>query len=226
MGTEIKMQYGDFHNVGMVIEDLNPFLVKRIQKVTRTFKDQFKDSNVTNRNLHTRISGYNLDHELPDDLKTDIEQEARRIIKAHEYKYQYTSRIFNFMTDGGDEEINFKLERMWVNVQRKGEFLPVHNHSGAYSFVIWSDVPFNIEDESESSPNPTTDKSRAGHFQFLYTDAVGKITTLNLPVDKKWEGRMCVFPSELNHQVYPFYSSDDVRISIAGNFRVIPNVKL
>ena len=225
-GTGIKMQYGDLHNVGVVIEDLNPFLVKRIQRVTHTFKDQFKDTDATSQHLHKRISGYDLDHELPEDLKTDIEQVVRKLIDAHEHQYHYTSRIFNFMTDTVNDEIQFKLERMWVNVQRKGEFLPVHNHSGVYSFVIWTDVPFNIEDETRASPNPTTDKNRAGYFQFLYTDTLGKINTLNLPVDKKWEGRLCVFPAELNHQVYPFYSSDDVRISIAGNFRVISNVKL
>jgi hypothetical protein len=56
MGTEIKMQYGDFHNVGMVIEDLNPFLVKRIQKVTRTFKDPFKDSGLLSMNINFKNS--------------------------------------------------------------------------------------------------------------------------------------------------------------------------
>ncbi len=206
------MQYGDLVNCGFVIDDLNPFLVKRIQAVTAQFKDDFKNNR--------RIEGYNLDSTLPDDLKKDIEKEARRLIVAHEKKYQYFNKMYNSMTSISAENAELELERIWINIQRKGEFLPVHNHSGVYSFVIWADVPFTMEEEIQYSPNPTTEKNRAGLFQFIYTDTLGKIGLLTLPVDKKWQGRICVFPAELNHQVYPFYSSDDVRVSIAGNFRI------
>lgn len=222
------MKYGELANVGIILEDLNPFLIKRIQKVTQEFKDEFKD-NVSRDMLHQfhrRISGYDVDYKIPQDLRDDIEKEVKRLIDLHEQKYQYFNRIFNFITQLDNGKVNFELERIWVNIQRKGEFLPVHNHSGVYSFVIWSDVPFNIEDEIEASPNPTTEKNRSGHFQFLYTDALGKITTLNLPVDRRWEGKLCLFPSELHHQVYPFYSSDGVRVSISGNIRVVPYAKL
>ena len=216
------MRYGELANVGMILEDLNPFLTKRIQQVTKQLRDQFKDNSSPDmlHQYHRRIAGYDIDHILPDDIKSDIEKEVRKLIDGHEEKYRYFGRLYNFVSAIPNGEVMFELERMWVNIQRKGEFLPVHNHSGVYSFVIWVDVPFSMEDESMSSPNPTTDKNRSGYFQFLYTDALGKITTLNLPVDKKWEGRMCLFPSELHHQVYPFYSSDDVRVSISGNLRV------
>jgi hypothetical protein len=43
---------------------------------------------------------------------------------------------------------------------------------------------------------------------------------MSLPVDETWEGKFAVFPAELHHQVYPFYSTDEVRISLSGNFRV------
>jgi hypothetical protein len=206
------MQYGDLVNCGFIVDDLNPFLVKRIQAVTAQFKDDFKNNR--------RIKGYNLESALPDDLKKDIEKEARRLIVAHEKKYQYFNKMYNSMTSISAENAELELERIWINIQRKGEFLPLHNHSGVYSFVIWSDVPFTIEEEIQYSPNPTIEKNRAGLFQFVYTDTLGKIGLLTLPVDKKWQGRICVFPAELNHQVYPFYSSDDVRVSIAGNFRI------
>jgi hypothetical protein len=206
------MQYGDLVNCGFVIDDLNSFLIKRIQSVTAQFKDSFKNDQ--------RIDAYNLDAVLPEELKTDIEKEARRLIVAHETRYRYFNKMYNSMTSIPPEQVELELERIWVNIQRKGEFLPIHNHSGIYSFVIWVDIPFNIEDESISSPNPTTEKNRAGLFQFVYTDTLGKVGLLTLPVDKKWQGRICVFPAELNHQVYPFYSTDDVRVSIAGNFRI------
>ncbi len=218
------MHYGDLANVGIIVENLNPFLVQRIKKLCRDVKDKFIDNTSHDmlRQFHRRLESYDVNFMIPEDLAKDIEAEARKLIDGHEKKYQYFSRLFNFATLLPDGNVNFELERLWINVQRKGEFLPVHNHSGIFSFVIWADVPFSIEEETDHCPNPTTIKNRSGYFQFLYTDALGKITTLDLPVDKKWEGRMCLFPSELHHQVYPFYSSDDVRISIAGNFRVNP----
>jgi hypothetical protein len=36
-------------------------------------------------------------------------------------------------------------------------------------------------------------------------------------VDNTWEGKMALFPADLNHIVYPFYTSEDYRISISGN---------
>jgi hypothetical protein len=54
-------------------------------------------------------------------------------------------------------------------------------------------------------------------FQFHYTDILGNITGAVLPIDKKWEGQMLLFPALLNHSVFPFYSSNDYRISVSGN---------
>ena len=36
-------------------------------------------------------------------------------------------------------------------------------------------------------------------------------------MDPEIEGWMMVFPSTLNHEVHPFYGTDEARISIAGN---------
>jgi hypothetical protein len=51
------MQYGDLMNCGFVLDDLNPFLIKRIQTVTAQFKDDFKNNQ--------RISSYDLEHAIP-----------------------------------------------------------------------------------------------------------------------------------------------------------------
>jgi hypothetical protein len=40
-----------------------------------------------------------------------------------------------------------------------------------------------------------------------------------LPVDKTWENVIVLFPAGLTHSVSPFYSSDDYRISVAGNIK-------
>jgi hypothetical protein len=57
-------------------------------------------------------------------------------------------------------------------------------------------------------------------FEFHFLSASGDMQTLPLEVDKDWEGTMIMFPSWLHHSVYPFYTSDNYRISIAGNIYV------
>jgi hypothetical protein len=59
-------------------------------------------------------------------------------------------------------------------------------------------------------------------FEFVHVDSFGKLQNTRLPVDKTWEGKIAVFPAELNHQVYPFYNTDELRISISGNVRLSP----
>ena len=63
----------------------------------------------------------------------------------------------------------------------------------------------------------TDNDFRAGMFAFFFSDPSGKITQEALPVDKSWEGKVALFPANLNHCVYPFYTSDEYRISISGN---------
>jgi hypothetical protein len=58
-------------------------------------------------------------------------------------------------------------------------------------------------------------------FQFLYPYFSEEgLSLTNIRADKKYEGKICIFPSYLHHSVFPFYSSDKYRISIAGNLKV------
>ena len=42
---------------------------------------------------------------------------------------------------------DLKVESVWVNMQKKLEVNPLHNHSFTLSFVAWLHVPFKLEDE-------------------------------------------------------------------------------
>ena len=106
------------------------------------------------------------------------------------------------------------LSSMWVNYQKQTEFNPSHTHTGVYSFVIWLKIP--IEHEEQNKDIISNMKLRSS-FQFSYTDILGRISQFNYDLNKTWEGVMLFFPSQLEHQVYPFYNCDDYRISISGN---------
>lgn len=109
------------------------------------------------------------------------------------------------------------LENAWINFQKKGEFNPIHHHSGVFSFVIWIDIPYNIEDEMNVDFAKKSNTKSCGVFEFLFTDTLGKIKTYKILADNKFKNRGILFPSKMNHGVYPFFTSNDYRISISGN---------
>ena len=131
----------------------------------------------------------------------------------------------------GFEEVhknnNYKLQltSLWVNKQKKYEFNPLHTHPSVLSFVIWVKIPYRLEDEINYFPQITGTDLGSGNvhtskFFFVYVDTLGSIKQLPIPVDSSYEGTIMMFPSALNHGVYPFYTSDEYRISVSGNIRI------
>mgnify|MGYP002624533119 FL=1 len=104
-----------------------------------------------------------------------------------------------------------------INFQRPGEFIPVHRHSGVFSFVIWVQVPYSLTEDT-GSEQFSASKNVKGNFEFIYNDILGNLRTCRIPADKDWEGKLMIFPAELHHQVYPFYSND-FRITVSVNIR-------
>jgi len=117
------------------------------------------------------------------------------------------------------------LESFWVNYQKKYEFNPPHSHSGHYSFVVFMKIPYD-DDEFEYFQN----------VNGCFSDKTGQNSCFNLNIidpwtkyamdrpiriSKKHEGVGLLFPSQTCHSVYPFYTSDDYRITIAGNLQIV-----
>ena len=111
------------------------------------------------------------------------------------------------------------LTKLWVNFQKKGEFQPIHNHSGVFSFVIWMDIPYHSKDEAKLTIAKSSCKTPpGGNFSFSTTNAVNRgLVEYIIKMSPDMNGYCCFFPSDLAHQVYPFYTSDKDRISISCN---------
>ena len=106
---------------------------------------------------------------------------------------------------------------MWVNFQQKGEYNPLHSHSGTLSFVIWIKIPYDLENE-KNLPNIIRSNTASGPaFTFVHTGFSEQVSVYNILIDKSYEGKMIIFPSWLQHMVSPFYTSNDFRISVSGN---------
>tara|TARA_B100000085_G_scaffold18315_1_gene15753 strand:+ start:171 stop:833 length:663 start_codon:yes stop_codon:yes gene_type:complete len=111
--------------------------------------------------------------------------------------------------------MNARIERPWVNVQKKGEWNPPHIHGGDFSCVIYGSVPEELKDEwkhpSQQGRNPT-----GGMIEWQYGQwAPHNMISLG-PVPPE-EGDIFIFPAWLLHYVYPF-NADVERVSCSTNF--------
>jgi hypothetical protein len=59
---------------------------------------------------------------------------------------------------------------------------------------------------------------------FLNTDLLGEPMFDSIPVDKSFEGKMLMFSASQYHAVYPFYTSDEERITVSGNLKFKTNL--
>ena len=112
------------------------------------------------------------------------------------------------------------LSSLWVNFQKKGEFQPLHNHSGLFSFVIWMDIPYHWKDEAKLpfARSSNAHRPSGGNFAFIHSAYIDRsVMDYIIQMSPEMNGYCCFFPSDLCHMVYPFYTSDKERISISGN---------
>jgi len=174
--------------------------------------------------IRQEVDAIQQDFETPENLKCNYSLAGHikrqfSLVKSRSYindLLQPLTRTYPKYFEGRDA--NYTIDMPWVNFQEKYDFNPNHTHNGELSFVLWLQVPFLIEDENKVYPDvPTHGERCAGCFQFTYASAVGMRHEV-LPVDKTWENTVIVFPSMIIHTVYPFYTSDEYRISVSGNF--------
>ena len=98
----------------------------------------------------------------------------------------------------------------------------MHDHTGVISWVIWYQIPYTLKEQLKFSVKAD---SLNGCFSFLYSLNENifnhpKIHHHVLSSDNKIEGHMAIFPSSLDHIVYPFYGTDEYRITISGNINM------
>ena len=111
----------------------------------------------------------------------------------------------------------YYLGKFWVNFQKENEFNPLHDHSGIYSFVIWMQIPTKHLEQNKNPIALNSNSPKISSFEINYLNILGKIESYTYEMNPEIEGIMLFFPSEMKHQVYPFYNCDEDRISISGN---------
>lgn len=179
-----------------------------------------------------------ISHHLNEKIKKTIKSETSKTNPRNErlvsiiqntYETPYIPELWKYIDDmfyvwKREFCVNFikhEISSVWTNYMRKNEFNPMHSHSSSVSFVLWVQIPFKAEDEEKYSKfNNPTEKCSTGAFEFLYPTMTGELMSHKIQNDVSDEGTVIMFPAKMKHCVYPFYTSDEERISIAGNITV------
>tara|TARA_B100000700_G_scaffold133424_1_gene149011 strand:+ start:359 stop:1018 length:660 start_codon:yes stop_codon:yes gene_type:complete len=200
-----------YHNT--ISNEFHKFLLDGAQNSKRYGKDS-RSKLAGNIELQ-RTAIYN-----PEKFSSFVEPHIRKFIKeeyetqkklmqlfGNEDQYYKATGFDQYKYANLDTQIKFDFgDGPWINFQHKGEFNPMHDHTGKISAIIFIDIPEEIAKERENSDYAT---AMSGCLLFNYDKsrrcAIGPKTK-----------SIFLFPSNLDHTVYPF-SCDVERISMSFN---------
>lgn len=207
----MNIEYKQFPNPSYAIVDVPSHLLSVIDaEINEIVKTNFNES----ENYNNRLAG-NIEHQYKlNKCQREVFVFAQEVARNY---VNHNNKFYIFQETGGGLNHNFRMSDLWVNFQKKHEFNPLHHHSEHLSFVIWRKIPFRLEDEMASKSVNKSAAPLASTFQFYYNTVISGIETEIIYTDKQSEGKMIMFPSQIKHCVNPFYTSDEFRISVAGN---------
>ena len=135
--------------------------------------------------------------------------------ETHHHFEDYIARASNH-SNAGIPSLAVDLDALWINYMKKHEYNPIHTHDGSMSFVIYCDVPPEIEEDSKK--RNIGRHHGPGSIDFYYGDKM----ILNRDVWSFYPvtGDFLIFPAWLKHAVWPYYI-DKERVSVSGNLKLI-----
>jgi hypothetical protein len=204
----LKQELFYFPSYGYILQEVPDNVISILNHEINEILNNFKGSPTAN----SYLAG-NLRYEFQiNQSKDTLERFLLPLCIDYDKNFNYLKNI-----DICTKSLPLRLDGAWVNFQRKYEFNPNHCHNGIFSFVIWVDIPYDIEQEKQQSNGALSNSNCPGFFEFSYIDNLGKICNHQLEIDRTFNNKCIIFPSRLVHTVYPFYTSDNFRISVSGN---------
>ena len=144
-------------------------------------------------------------------------ENALKEVAEHLY-YKDWNNHYNVLVTKIKSPPIFKLHELWVNYQKQHEFNPPHEHAGEFSFIVFMKIPTYWKEQHALPFSTNSNTPCASDLQFLMgQQQIGRIGTIQIPLSPEDEGRMLFFPAWLAHQVFPFYGTEEERVTISGN---------
>jgi hypothetical protein len=195
MNQEVLVNY--FKNIGFIQYKFNDEQLKPIHQEVSNIQMNF--DKYEPQTAQNKLAGNIFKEFYIKDCRDHLENLLLLLVSSYDEIFNYTPAI-NIMNNS----YPLTLGPSWVNFQSKGEFNPNHYHSGVLSFVLYIQVPYLIQDEIKNKSGTHSTKNVPGHFEFTYANSLGNIQTETIPVDKTYENTILMFPSMMQHCVYPF----------------------
>lgn len=207
MAEQVHFENIGFLKMSFTEEELAPIRAE-VDKIVKDFEHSKRYNNRLAGNLK---SSY---------LMTESVKHAYHLMAP--YVLQFDEKFGRYVTQNSiaPEMSPIYLKELWVNFQHKHEFNPPHDHYGIISFVMWLKIPYTFEEERKVSPGAESNLDVSGKFCFQYANSLGDICNHFIDADRSLENHGLMFSAKMKHSVFPFYSSDDYRVSVAGNFAI------
>ena len=192
----MKTGFLDLPNFGLLMSEMPTSLLLKIKE------ESAKENHVL---LMTEASAANVTkHYYLKDVNEELFKFIKPLVETYEEEYKYIKSFHQFLS-----RMNVNFGKPWYSIQKAGEFLPVHRHDGILSYSGWINIPENLKKDIKN----TYDSA----FELSYSNILGNHFTHRIQIDKSYEGKFILFPSSMNHCVYPHFNKNEDRISISGN---------
>ena len=193
--TEMLSPFGPTMGYHKMPDDLVSYLNRKMDSCAEDYSDQL-------------VGKVKEELKFTDEVSEHLQKELSPFIARYQ---QYTEQRNSFGTKALDPEkyqYGVQIVSGWFVRQYETEYNPLHIHTGSrLSCVGYLKLPEGIEEEWEEDYK---DHHPAhGHIQFAYGTSAG-YTNTNFMI-KPQVGDFYIFPSQLFHCVYPFYTKGERR---------------
>lgn len=203
--SKLHLPFGPVIYSSSISDELHKFLLDETEKVC-ALKVNDAQCGLAGKFIYGENRAFFWDNEnknrFDNEIKNHLVSYTRWMYEINQFTKESQHALFEDM---------FKQTKngAWVNIQKAGDFNPIHDHVGDISMVMYLKVPeFSEEDEYR----------RGGYINWTYGEHN------NMWIDtyeqKPVEKAIYIFPSKLKHYVWPMQSSED-RISVACNYEII-----
>ena len=185
----------DFPNLGYIIDKLPEEVITIIKKhVEQVAKKMKEDPSLAPHSIEEifpnepfKRKNYRWPREDYPDLYKVVEPYIKKISSTYKSLYKYPNVLISAYDDGSQKNMNFvevdqmKMDNIWVNFQKKHQWLPMHMHNALYSFIIYINIPYNLEEELN---HPDFQTAKTGScINFIYNNVVGRISKLEIALN-------------------------------------------
>jgi len=189
---------------GHIIRPFSPAIgkYKISQNIIDTLNNHINEILKDEEKIEELYHGKNLAGEIKYEIelsKDFIDQKLLEVLKN--YVYNYVKSTLN------KEIKSFEIKSSWAVCQFESDYNPVHWHDGNISGVMYTKIPDDFGGSYKEN-------NRNGNIAFIHGST--QLTASSVFTVKPELGDLYIFPSNMMHTVYPFFS-DEERRSVSFN---------